>query len=442
MTRRTFLIAAAAPQTEIAIDSVRSWYEDFLYRAPYQFGGKTVDRVTLLNVEVTVKTRDGRRQTGFGSMSMGNIWAYPGKPYDQTLGEMKTLAGRIEKILAGYPEYGHPIDIGVALELEYLKAAPQMPKLAALVTASPFDAAVHDAYGKLLGRSIWQCYGPDCLRRDLGAYLGPDFRGERLDRYVLRKPRPKLAMFHSVGAADAIEPGDVKARLNDGLPETLGEWIRYNGLTHLKIKLNGGNLAADVERVVRIDRVAGDKIYCLDFNENCPNVSYFLDFLKQVKARAPRLFDKVQYVEQPTRRDLKADRANVMHKAAKLRPVVIDESLVDLESLLLAREMGYTGVALKACKGQTHAVLMAAAAQKYKMFLCVQDLTCPGASLIHSVSLAAHVPGVAGIEANARQYVPAANQPWVERFPGVFRVEDGSMRTGALTGPGLGVTPA
>ena len=67
-----------------------------------------------------------------------------------------------------------------------------------------------------------------------------------------------------------------------------------------------------------------------------------------------------------------------MHEAAKLRPVVIDESLTDLESLLLAREMGYTGVALKACKGQTQAMLMAAAAQKFGMFLCVQDLTCPG----------------------------------------------------------------
>ena len=89
-----------------------------------------------------------------------------------------------------------------------------------------------------------------------------------------------------------------------------------------------------------------------------------------------------------------------MHEAAKLRPVVIDESLTDLESLLLAREMGYTGAALKACKGQTQALLMAAAAQKYKMFLCVQDLTCPGASLIHSAGLAAHVPGVAAIEAN------------------------------------------
>jgi len=82
--------------------------------------------------------------------------------------------------------------------------------------------------------------------------------------------------------------------------------------------------------------------------------------------------------------------------------------------------------------------LMAAAAQKYKMFLTVQDLTCPGASLIHSVGIAARVPGVAGVEANSRQYMPAANIPWEKRFPGLFVVKDGTMQTGSLTGKGLG----
>jgi hypothetical protein len=106
---------------------------------------------------------------------------------------------------------------------------------------------------------------------------------------------------------------------------------------------------------------------------------------------------------------------------------------------MLAREMGYTGVALKACKGQTQSVLMAAAAQKFGMFLCVQDLTCPGAALLHSASLTAHTPGATTLEANARQYVPAANRPWERKFPGIFVIKDGTMDTSALTGPGLGI---
>ena len=181
--------------------------------------------------------------------------------------------------------------------------------------------------------------------------------------------------------------------------------------------------------------------YLLDFNEGCPDVGYLLALLRRVREATPDGFARIKYVEQPTSRDLARDRGNVMHEAAMLLPVVVDEGLVDLETLLVAREMGYTGVALKACKGQSQAMLMAAAAQKFGMFLCVQDLTCPGASLIHSAGIAARVPGNAGIEANARQFVPTASAAWDAKFPGLFTIRDGVMRTGQLTGAGLGAVP-
>jgi len=106
-------------------------------------------------------------------------------------------------------------------------------------------------------------------------------------------------------------------------------------------------------------------------------VEYLIDLLNKLRERSPAGFDRVQYVEQPTARDLRANPQNRMHAAAKLKPVVIDESLTDYGSLILAREMGYTGVALKACKGQSQSLLLAAAAQSLGLFLCVQDLTCP-----------------------------------------------------------------
>jgi L-alanine-DL-glutamate epimerase-like enolase superfamily enzyme len=454
-------IAVAAPvPTDIRIVEVRHWYEDFVYRAPYKFGGRVVDKVTLLNVRCRVRTRNDREAWGFGSMTMGNMWAFPSKSmtYDTTLGAMKALASRIDSITKTCDEVGHPLDLSHVLEPEYLKAAAAvsaeskldepMPKLCTQVVASPFDAAIHDAFGKAHGRNAYATYGDDLLPRDLSRYLGDAFRGERLARALLPKRQARIPLFHSVGGLDPLEARDVEKPLKDGLPETLPEWIAYNGLVRIKIKLSGDDLKWDVERTLAIDRVAAAAqqqrgvtgwSYCLDFNERCPNVEYVLEALRRIRAGSPAGFNRILYVEQPTARDLKANRQNVMHEAARLRPVVIDESLTDLESLLLARDMGYTGVALKACKGQSHAVLMAAAARKYKMFLCVQDLTCPGASLIHSVGISAHVPAVAGIEANARQYVPAANARWVDRFPGIFRVSDGYMRTAEIGGPGLGI---
>ncbi|MCA9093690.1 MAG: hypothetical protein KDA68_09405, partial [Planctomycetaceae bacterium] len=110
----------------------------------------------------------------------------------------------------------------------------------------------------------------------------------------------------------------------------------------------------------------------------------------------------------------------------------------DFESLLLSRERGYSGVALKACKGHTDALLLGAAAQKMGLFLCVQDLTCPGFSFLHSASLAARLPGVAAIEGNARQYSPSLNRQWRVRFPGMFDIKDGTVQTGLLNAEGLG----
>jgi L-alanine-DL-glutamate epimerase-like enolase superfamily enzyme len=445
--------------TDIRIDDVSYSFEDFLYRTPIKFGGVAVDRVTLLNAEVHVHTGAGARARGFGSMPLGNVWSFPSRvlDYDTTLGAMKTLAERVCQVTTGCTEEGHPIDLTWALEGEYHKAAgavteelrlaEPIPPLCTLVVASPFDAALHDAYGKAHGLNCYHTYGPDFLAHDLGHYLGEEFRGETLDRYVSRSPQPRMPLYHLVGALDPLEAGDVQTPVGDGLPETLAEWVPYNGLTHIKIKLNGDDLAWDVGRVVGVERVVAEAQsrrgvsawhYSLDFNERCADVGYLLNFLNKVRERAPEGFGRIAYIEQPTARDLKKHRDNVMHEAAKVRPVVIDESLLDLESLQLAREMGYTGAALKACKGQTQSLLLGAAAQKYGMFLCVQDLTCPGASLIHSAGLAAHVPGVTAIEANSRQYVPAANAAWEEKFPGIFRVRDGMMETAVLTGPGLG----
>jgi len=444
----------------ITITSVEIEYEDHAYRAPLKFGGIVTDKVTLLNVRVRVRDRAGREQEGFGSMPLGAVWSFPSRrhTYDETLAAMKALAEEIRSLTAAYGEYDHPIDIHAELEPLYRMSLPKItaqcgleepiPVLCLLVTASPFDAAIHDAYGKLLGLNCYHTYGPEFMSRDLSHYLTTDFAGEYLDRYVSASPKPKLPLYHLIGAVDPLTDADIPKRIGDGLPETLSEWIEADGLTHLKIKLNGDHLDWDVERVAAVDRIAEETqkkrgvsewFYSLDFNERCSGVEYLLEFLQRVDEQAPNAMNRVQYIEQPTARDLRAHPENKMHKAAAIKPVVIDESLVDFESLQLARELGYSGVALKACKGQSSSLLLGAAAQKFGMFLCVQDLTCPGASFLHSAGIAARIPTVAAVEGNSRQYCPAANEVWKKRFPSIFSITDGTIGTACLTGPGLGI---
>jgi L-alanine-DL-glutamate epimerase-like enolase superfamily enzyme len=445
--------------TDMRLVEVSADTEEIAYRAPIKFGGRIVNRAVLLNVTVLAETAGGRRGRGTGSMPIGNVWAWPSQAVSTDLSEatMVALGRELVRQAGEYRGSGHPLDITQDLAPARQIAADRitgaaglaerMPRLAQMVSASPLEAAIHDAYGKAIGANSYNLLGREFVNQDLGALLNHDFTGEYLDRYTLREPKPRMPLYHLVGALDPLTAGDVVRPIGDGLPETLPEWIAADGLTHLKIKLNGDDLEWDVERVVSVERVAAeaqaargcpDWHYSLDFNEKCADVEYVLDFLARVQARSPDALRRVHYIEQPTHRDLKANPANRMHRAAAIKPVVIDESLVDLESLLLCREMGYSGVALKACKGHSEALLMGAAAQKYGMFLCVQDLSCPGFSFLHSASIAARVPTVAAIEGNSRQYCPAGNAAWRDRFPTMFRITDGTVGTAALSGPGLG----
>ncbi|MFP6765336.1 MAG: enolase C-terminal domain-like protein [Planctomycetaceae bacterium] len=439
------------------IDAVCT-FEPVAFRTPLKFGGRVVDSCFLINVNVTVENQAGRHATGSGSMPLGNVWAWPTQlPGEKTEQAMKLFAEKVTALVEQYPHYGHPLELMFDLSAEYHHLAKTVavqseieevfPELAQLVAASPVDAAVHDAYGRLHEMNSYNLLSSEFMNDDLSTYLDDRFAGEYLDQYTLRQPKERMPLYHLVGALDPLTPADVTEELNDGLPVTLGDWITVDGLTHLKIKLAGDNFDWDVERVAAIERTAVEAqamrgcrqwYYSLDFNEKCENVDYVLEFLGKVQADTPAAYDRIQYIEQPTSRDLKAHPEIKLHAAAKLKPVVVDEALVDYESLLLAREQGYTGIALKACKGQSESLCLAAAAQKFGMFLCVQDLTCPGDSFLHSASLAARIPTIAAIEGNGRQYCPGPNRKWAHRLPSMFNISDGTVGTAVLNGLGLG----
>ena len=69
------------------------------------------------------------------------------------------------------------------------RLAQPVPKLATLVVASAFDAALHDAYGKLHGLNCYKTYSDEFLHNDLSHYLGDEFSGERLHE-LHHRPSP------------------------------------------------------------------------------------------------------------------------------------------------------------------------------------------------------------------------------------------------------------
>ncbi|HEY1111629.1 MAG TPA: enolase C-terminal domain-like protein [Opitutaceae bacterium] len=452
-------VASGRRPTDVRIGEVRISFEDFVYRAPVKFAGAIMDRATVLTVRCRATTPDGQSAEGVGYMPFNHIFSYPSKSmsHEAKNDAMKALAHEIARVTERLGEHGHPLDLNWLLAPEYLKAAAEVsarlklpdpiPKLCTLVTAAAFDAAIHDAYGKRHGVSVFATYNAQFMGNDLSRYLGAEYKGRYPGDFLLKAPKPRMPLCHMISAVDPIEAFQNSKPLRDGLPETMPEWIAHNGLIEFKIKVNGDDLAWDIERVAHIDRVvraAQEKrgvrewFHVLDFNEKCPDLDYFTRFLEGLKAKMGETYSKIRYVEQPTARDLRRRPPLRMHAAAKLCPVVIDESLVDVESLLLAKELGWTGAVVKSPKGLSAMLLITSVAGKENIYLAGGDMSCPGGALVQTANFQARVPTITSVEANVRQFFPAGNTAWEPRYPGIFRVKDGLMKTGDLTGPGLG----
>ena len=173
--------------TDIRILKAECSFEPVEFRAPLKFGGRVVDSTFLINVDVTVESRSGKHGAGFGSMPLGNIWAWPSESVsgEQSEEAMKKFAEQVVDVANSYPEFGHPLDIVYQISAEYfhlgqtlsqsLDLEQSMPELAQLVAASPFDAALHDAYGRAHNLNSYDMLSAEFMNHDLSEYLDEQF---------------------------------------------------------------------------------------------------------------------------------------------------------------------------------------------------------------------------------------------------------------------------
>jgi L-alanine-DL-glutamate epimerase-like enolase superfamily enzyme len=453
------------PDFDIRILEIEPSFSDEKAREPLKFGAVVMDVVTLCHVRARVESRRGQVADGWGAIFLSDFWAFPTPRIEHATKDpaMRRVVEAFCRRAADYQTFAHPIDIFLELEGELREISAQvsremalpemMPFLAALVCASPVDAALHDAFGLVNGISSYAGYGPDFVSHDLGAYLGPDFRGRYLSDFVRPHHAPTVPVFHLVGGLDRLSASEVGPDApDDGRPNSLDRWIEQDGLFCLKVKLRGTDLAWDLDRLLSVYRIAREvqarqgrdellaaagPYLSADTNEQCESPAYMVELLHRLREASPRAYDALLYVEQPTERDLTAHRFDLRELAA-LKPVIVDESLTGLEDMSLALELGWSGVALKTCKCHSMALLVAARAEVMGIPYTVQDLTNPGLALLHSVGLAARLHPLMGVEANSRQYYPDTSAPEAEVHPGIVQVRNGVAWTETLQGPGLG----
>ena len=435
--------------SDIKIVEIQTYKTPVRCRTPLKFGAVVVEELPIGYARVVAENRAGNRAEGWGAMFLMDLWAWP---VSRASHEAKN------RVMRGY---AHPLEIFMETEAElrHLNRAlcaqhtsgEEMPFLGALIAASPVDHAVHDAFGKVNGIDSYCGYGPNHMSFDLSRYLGRDYRGVYPSQFLRQDYLPQVPVFHLVGGLDLLRRAEVTdAFPQDGIPNSLDDWIIRDGVFCLKVKLQGRDLAWDVARTEEVSRIyhevratrrpdlPASPYLTADTNEQCESPDYIVEYLRTLAQQSPQVYDEVLYIEQPTERDLTAHRWD-MRPIAQLKPVLIDESLSSIEDFELARELGWSGIALKSCKCLSSDLLFVPQAELAHIPYAVQDLTNPSLALLESVGLAARTHTILGVEANSRQFFPAANELAATVHPELYQVRNGVVRTDTLRGSGLGM---
>ncbi|HLQ82147.1 MAG TPA: mandelate racemase/muconate lactonizing enzyme family protein [Bacillota bacterium] len=413
--------------TDIRVESATVEVVGHRLDHPLVLSNGVVTELPEITARVTVS--DGCSSAeGYGAANLSDAWAWPdpaltsGAKHEAMVDYARGLAGSIGDRVGGP---AHPLELGLRLHDSFLaETAHRAPVLARAICASAFDAAIHDAAGQLTARSAFSFYDDDAQVPSADE-LFPTGAVEAV-RTVLRAPHAQLPGWW------LIAPGD-------DLPAAVDR-ASSCGMTQFKIKLAGSDPAGDADRVAAIHDAVSSRgatvRLSVDTNEGSASPAAVLEFLDRLATIRPAAQDALGYLEQPTPRDSLSRHS--WHEVGQRTPVLVDEALSSMDDLVAAGETGWSGFAVKTCKGHSFALVVAAWAAQHDMVVSVQDLTNIGRSAIHSYLLAAHLPSINGIELNSPQYLPGANEPWLPRLAGLFRPTEGAHRLDPSGVVGLG----
>jgi len=439
------------------------------FRMPFRFGVVTLEACPQLAVRARVRVDGSREVTGVASELALPKWfdKSPSCTEHDNVVQLRRSLAIADEVYRGAGAVDSPFGLHRACVGEDLRRCDREglnPLVAGFGTAL-IDRAIIDAVCRDGDLSFF-----DAVRRNvvgLDASLTPELESFDLDGFLgALRPARRIAARHTVGLLDPLGPGELpeRGRPDDPLPCTLAECIARYGLTFFKLKLSG-RLDADVERLTRIAALLDllpEYRATLDGNEQYKDAGGILALWEALEAKPQleRLRSAILFIEQPIARAA-ALSASIAPLARK-RPVEIDESDGTLDAFLRARELGYTGVSSKSCKGVYRSILNRARCAAWNLeageeryFMSAEDLIVQGGvSLRQDLSLATII-GCTHVERNGHHYVnglsylPREEQDRVlEACPNLYRrgedgvvrlsIRDGMISLDDLDGPGFG----
>ncbi len=429
-------------------------------RIPLKLGREALTTVICARVKLNVVDTNGNKAIGWGEVPLNVSWCWGSSlGVTERMAALEDLCRVLAEEWSQFIGVGHPLEVGWEFQEKELPGIladyntnkrpgqEPIPWLGALLCNAPFDIALHDAYGILLQRPIYELYGPDNLRRDLSFFMEPaadsgvSFKGVYPSQFFLPNRSEQLRVWHLVSGADLLDFGDISVgTVRDRYPTVLGDWIRNDGLKCLKIKLRGNNSAWDYDRIVQVGRVGieqGANWLCTDFNGNASSTEYVNAILDRLRDYHPRIFGMLLHIEQPFEPDLEKKPVDV-HQVSWRKPLFLDEGAHDWRRIRRARQLGWTGVTVKTVRSQTTAILNACWARAHGMPIMVSDLSNPMLAMISHLLLASNFHTLMGVEATSMQFYPDASIPEAKVHPGVYNRRYGMVDVSSVRGPGMG----
>lgn len=418
-------------------------------RMPFRFGVTTATHGRQAIVRAQILLENGKEATGWSAEALGAKWFDKNTALTDAQNHHQ-LRRSIEIATGIYLQqpFATPFDLFAAAYSNQVThcAAEDLNPLIASYGQSLVDRAILDGFCRALGVSFDRALRGQMV--GLGATdLTPELASFDFARlFDGHAPASQIAVRHTVGLADPIlsseiAPGD---RVNDGLPQSLEEVIGFYGNRYFKLKICGDPVA-DIERLERIasvlDRAEKPYVTTLDGNEQYSQAEAIAELFSKLLTRPSlkRLAGSIMLVEQPVHR-AKALSASIKPLASRI-PVIIDESDGELSAFSTARELGYTGVSSKACKGVWKSILNLARCKHWNSegqggyFMSAEDLTCePGISIQQDLALV-RLLGLTHVERNAHHFIDgfgdrpeAEARAFLAAHPDLYHLQDGRVR--------------
>ena len=457
---------------QITVKEIEYYVREMPMRMPFKFGNVTIDSQIALHVSMDIELANGRRAQGWAADMLAPRWfdKDPGKSIAEGIGNLldgaRVAAGayRDAGSANAFALWREGYEAGRAWGVEH-----GVNSLLSSNGGSLMERALIDGLGVALDRPYFSLLQDDVLALDLGQ-IHPELANVELAEVLPARPLSSLYVRHTVGLVDPIRTAEIadEDRLDDGLPQSLEEYVAAQGVRYLKIKI-GGDPNADFDRLHHIATVldAGSYDYhiSLDGNEQYRDVGDLSVLLERVERHLPAFYRRMLYIEQPLDRaiSLEAGLAGDIRAIAVKKPLLIDESDESLETFRDALQLGYTGVSSKSCKGLIKALANYALVERLNVpgrqyFITAEDLTTVPVvalqqDLVHVAAL-----GIAHLERNGHHYVRGldhlshserslslerhADLYCAEGDSGFLDIRGGRIKIGSLQSAGLGVDGA